>query len=190
MIGHFPKNPSGSNAEARFMQNLHEQQFSNRIQETQGQIVSRTTKGMVVRGAVSSGQSISVGRYRVKEEHGDYLTCHDWDGTTEGTSDVYVAKEWKTRHSLASEVVAGTTYSYTYVLWSPFTLGESVRTATDGSVTESEVIRPPWAPDEEILAISCLTGVLDPNGDEIMLHIISRTAIWARTGPTEPVPET
>ena len=79
-------------------------------------------------------------RMRVKEVHGDYLTCRTWDGENEGEADVQVAKPPQLRHSLSGQTVAGVEVSY-----SDYDIdgGVCTRTASaDGYDDQEEMVIP------------------------------------------------
>ena len=99
-----------------------------------------------------------VGLYLVKEVYSDYYLCHSWDGTTEGTEPVYVAKPWELRHSLTSETVEGDLIDYTYEARANNidNTGKQRRavlhTDTDPSSTQIEIVVPVWQVDCRIVA--------------------------------------
>jgi hypothetical protein len=105
-------------------------------------------------------------RFRVKEISYDWIRCRNYDGTTEGTSDVYVAKGWtwrKTGH------ITGYTYDPDGV------------TRTYTAESETQTLFPPLAIDDDILAevIDGGTGVSNPiDSSEIML--MARDRFWSR----------
>lgn len=87
-------------------------------------------------------------RMRVKSIANDYLTCHTWDGTNEGTVDILVAKPAELRHVLA-----------TYAQLTGFTtVGTQTATATDGVDTETWKVTPDYVVDGEIWATLCGSG--------------------------------
>lgn len=63
----------------------------------------------------------------------DYIVCHSWDGTTEGSTAINVAKKPECRTSLASEVIDGVTVTYSYT-------DSNLRTSNDGTNTQIEVM--------------------------------------------------
>lgn len=95
--------------------------------------------------------TVTVYRFRVKSVQGDYMTCRTWDGTTEGGSDIYVAKPPKLRHSVTSESIEGTTVSYTY--GSRSNNEDGYRTATAGGVDITEIVMPVYIDNDEIFAV-------------------------------------
>jgi hypothetical protein len=113
----------------------------------------------------------------------DYLICRTWDGTTLGTTDVKIAKQFKHRLSLTSETVLNETHNYTYAADSNDTSTykqNKIRTVTVGSETEEQRIVPPWCPGDIIFAdIAENTGVTV--GDtELTLIDTSESRQWAR----------
>lgn len=127
--------------------------------------------------APSSG---GVSMYRVKTVYDDYLKCRSWDGTTEGSTDVYVAKPWELRKSSFHNLtIDGVTYVST---------GTQSRTATKAPWIEQQIIFPSYrSPSgdfkgEQIAALSCSTGVKTSGNVPINLLDIS-TRMWAEALP-------
>lgn len=77
---------------------------------------------------------------RIKSSNGDYWTCRRYDGTTEQTEDVKVAKPWELRPSVTA--IGSQTYSYT---------NDAERVATESSVDETQVVVPSWTVDETVI---------------------------------------
>jgi hypothetical protein len=88
-------------------------------------------------------------RFKLKSVQADYLTCRTWDGTTEGSTDIYIAKPPKLRH-VASESLVGTTWTYTYSAETGYEDGK--RSASDGTNTEKQVVIPVYVIGDEIFA--------------------------------------
>ena len=87
-------------------------------------------------------------RYIIKSTTDDYLVCRTWDGTTEGDTDVNVAKPWllqKTPHDGISR--GGFTPGN-------YTANSVYRTVTrdSDSSTELQIVIPVWRTDDEIYA--------------------------------------
>lgn len=85
-------------------------------------------------------------RYRVKAVYSTYLVCRTWDGTTEGTSDVYIAKPPHLRWYASAwpgytAVGAAITFA-----WSALTGNiDGQRTAAaSGATTQTEIVVPVW----------------------------------------------
>jgi hypothetical protein len=127
--------------------------------------------------------------YRLKSVQADYLVCRTWDGTTEGDTDVYIAKEPKLRHSITSETIAGTTYYYTYpgtgagevdgdgAYLSRYRLAYSDSGHT--SLVETCVVTPEWLPNDILFADLCTHSGVEVSGDELTL-VMKHPRFWAR----------
>lgn len=107
-----------------------------------GHSVSAVDAGVAVQDLHLGGGGGGAQRMRVKSVDGDYLTCRTWDGTTEGSYDIAVAKPPHLRHSLTSQNVNGVTVSYGSF---GITGGMCQRTASAGGyVTQTEWVLPVW----------------------------------------------
>ena len=174
MIAPAPKRPTGSTPEARFSQWVYDSLISMR---PMGPDVSRTTRGTFQHPGASVGGAARVGRYRLKSVQGDYITCRGWDGTTEGTTDIYIAKDPKHRNSLLTEAKPDGAHTYEYGAGS--NADNVKRTDTCGLTSEQQEIAPPWCVNDEIYALTCNTGVNDATGNPIYLLAISPARQWA-----------
>lgn len=105
--------------------------------------------GQLFRAAQAGGSSAT--RMRVKKVYGDYYICRTWDGTTEGGSDIAVAKPPELRHALVSEIIEAVTVSYSYVARADNYDGWDTGSATykgerhaaaSGRTTQVEIILP------------------------------------------------
>jgi hypothetical protein len=139
------------------------------------------TSVRLIQVSLGTGGGGSAGRYRLKGMADDYLICRSWDGTTEGTKDVYIAKEFKHRNSLTTETEYATPMTYTYTPdgTDPNHLNV-LRHKTDGTDTELQHILPIWTLDEEIGAIQQSTGVIADDGSAVTLLIQGRSAEWGQ----------
>ena len=150
------------------------------------------------------GSSLSIqGPYHIKAGYTDYLGCVSWNGTTEGTTTVYIAKPWKLRMSLVAESKYGVHYSYTYSAGPDINNPQRTETWPGGNA-ENELVTPPWVvspttPDgtgDQIYAVSCplicsagLVGnttlpMKDPTGAPITLLLFEGAGARAWAGPT------
>lgn len=112
--------------------------------------------------------------YRVKSVQGDYLTCRTWDGTTEGGSDVYVAKSYKLRTSIGSAVIDGVPVTYSYP-------SNVERTATISTSNESQVIVPRYLPNDIIFVASAnATGVSVSGTPLKLIDLNADGRAWAK----------
>lgn len=109
----------------------------------------------------------------VVEQGGDWLKVLTWDGTTEGTTEIIVAKPYLLRRSITSW--NGITYTYT---------SDYEREATDGVDTEDQVIVPAYVADDivYIVRVSAFgTDVEDEDGNPVYwldLNVDGRA--WAK----------
>jgi hypothetical protein len=108
----------------------------------------------------------------VLEQGGDWIKVLTWDGTSEGTDPIYVAKPYLLRRSLASW--NGLTFTYS---------SNFEREATDGVDTEDQVIVPAYVPDDILYVIRPYggTGTVDPDTQPIVwldLNVDGRA--WAK----------
>jgi hypothetical protein len=129
------------------------------------------------------GGSVS-GPYRIKSVRGDYVVCRTWDGSSEGSTDIYIAKPWKLRCSRTQETVGGVTSTFTY---SGSGLGNCTRTKTTGADSEDEYVSPQWAYGASdcdlVWAVSAVTLVLTASPDTasivVGLLLIDSDRAWA-----------
>ena len=109
-------------------------------------------------------------RYRVNVIENDYLEVGTWDGTTEGTAAVYIAKPFKLRH------IAG---HYAGLTGLTTSTAQEV-SATNGSEVETWVGTPSYAVDDEIYAVPCQgTGVTVGGEDVTLIDLNSDGRAWA-----------
>lgn len=90
--------------------------------------------------------------FRLKSVAANHLVCRTWDGTTEGTADVLVAKSFLLRNSIVSRTIDALTISYTYAT-------TTEREADDGSNTETQVVVPHFVVNDLIYASFATTLV-------------------------------
>ena len=94
-------------------------------------------------------------RFRVKSESNDYLVCRTWDGTTEGSTDVLVAKPYLLQrtpfHGVAVTYPNAQVITYTYA-------AAYERTADDTVDSETQIVTPRYFVDEEIIGIAVPRG--------------------------------
>jgi len=97
-----------------------------------------------IQQARSTGKTvnISVGRFVITSIANDYLVCREFDGTAQGTSDVYISRPYLLRASMESR--NGVSYTYS---------NSQTREATDGVDTETQEVTPDYVVDDEIYAI-------------------------------------
>lgn len=114
--------------------------------------------------------------YILKSVQNDYLTCREFTGT-EGTVDIYIAKPHKLRNSIASEIIEGVTYSYTYAA-GPDSLNKYRIASVSGVEVERCVVTPEWLANDTIYGIDCTTYVATAT-DVLMLGDGRAWAVYA-----------
>jgi len=132
------------------------------------------------------GGGASVAMYRLKSVQDDHLTCRSWDGTTEGTSDIFVAKVHKLRHSITTETIETVVYLYTYETGpaNTPTISNKVRLAKVGATEiERTIVTPEWLVNDLIYAVAANTGVFrtpgPPKADPVSLLMLGDGRAWA-----------
>lgn len=117
------------------------------------------------------GSGGSATRYRIKDDFGASLKCRTWDGTTQGSTDIFIAKPTDIRNTIASDVKNGITYTLTYVLGSADSNGNHYLARTvagsDGSAETDDIV-PPYLFNSEIYAIAIASQTLDGNACTMM----------------------
>lgn len=132
--------------------------------------------------ATLAGGTSGVGQletYRVKSKAGDVLTCRTWDGANEGETNIQVAVNRNSRQ-LASEVIEGTTYTYTgYTAVGSY---NTSRNSNDGDTDETQIVTPMWYSDCEIDVMRTdYSGVAGTAGDIKLIEVSARC--WAKVEP-------
>lgn len=157
-----PKPPTGNSAGATWFRHILEYVRSIKLIEGRGYRIKRTTRGTAIEllnlggGFTPQAQpDASVAKlYRVKEIFADVYRCHQWDGTTEATADVYIAKNAKLRNSVASETIDGSVYTYSYDASFIF------RTAFNGTNSELQEVIPRVLTNDVIIATEVEVPIL------------------------------
>ncbi len=120
--------------------------------------------------------------FHFKDDLGSCLKCVTWDGTTEGGTSIYIAKNTKLRKALTSEIKQGVTYSYTYAIGSADTHGNHylVRTisGSDGSA-EVDDIDPPFLFNDEIWGMQLTTAITLDGQSCTYLDMTNSSRAWA-----------
>lgn len=118
--------------------------------------------------------SAGVSQYRIKSVQGDYCTCRTWNGTTEGGSDVYIAKPYKLRTSITGATIDGVSVSYSYA-------SSVERTATISGSGENQVVVPRYLANDLIFAASSDHTSVSVSGTELTLIDINADGrAWAK----------
>lgn len=126
---------------------------SHRILRGNGYRVKETASGTILEIIPGAGGS-SLTLYRFKSNAADHIICRSWDGTTEGTIDVLIAKQPTIRNSVTSETLRGVPTTY-----SAWDLTAQTRMASVGGTIETHYITPPFNVNDLIYAMPAKTLV-------------------------------
>jgi hypothetical protein len=155
-----PGRLTGSDPLARWLNSLRDYAISCRITSFQGGYMSTGANGTQLVAVPTSGRGGSgttITAYKIASNSGDYITCHTWDGSTEGEVDIIVAKPKELRHSETSFAFGGVTITYDdYDLTAQTRAGTR---STDSSEIIETVVRPYQAGDIIYAAVVDWTGV-------------------------------
>lgn len=113
--------------------------------------------------------------YRLKSVSDDYVTAQYWNGTSDSGVNVYIAKEFRVRTSLAGEPG----FTYTYGAGPDSDNKQRTKTDTGDNSTESQLVTPKWLVNEIIYALDAQTTVAKPGGGYCNLVMTSSKA-WAK----------
>lgn len=163
MSGSNPLKPTGYDNEAIFAQKTHDSNFgpANKIRSTRDIRVSRSHNGIFLRNKVRpspSVQSVAINAYVIQalptpitaasvlSMYANYFIAIDDSGNP-----VRIAKNPKLRCSIASEIIDGNTWAYTYQ-----TVGQYkyvTRQAKSGTAIEYQIIVPRYLGEDDIWAV-------------------------------------
>jgi hypothetical protein len=156
----------------------------------------RTLNGtMTIAEAVAAGSNTEVKQYRLKSIQNDFYSCRSWNGSTEGTTDIFIARpfqhrvsDWNGRSIAYSSDGDAFTATYAYT-------SATKRTKTIAGVAETQVLVPYFKNDFDILYAvdvkepikvgAAFTALTDPNGSPITiidLNVDGRA--WAKLDTT------
>lgn len=121
---------------------------------------------------VAGGAKVKRLRYKSMHSGGDVLVCRTWDGTTEGSEDIYVAKPYLLQESTE----ARTGYSYEYT-------DEQDRTSLkdEDSTTEDQVIVPAYVEDDELWCVKANTGITVGSESVQYIDLNIDARMWMRS---------
>jgi len=161
-----PKPLTGQSGLERWLMQLRECVKQATPRDSESVKVTHTNQGAHLRltlppPASSPGTPGLLKQFRVKSVQNDHLVCREFDGTTEGASDVLVAKPFNLRRTGWHQ--ASVVYTLEPYPGSPGTLtvvyqylSPVYRTATfsaqgGGTVVEHQTIRPIYVPNRSVI---------------------------------------
>lgn len=166
--------------------------ISHSLVESADLALSEGTHGTTARVRINPGGGGStVNQYRPKSIENDFYTCRLWNGTTEGTEDVFIARPFEHRvsdwdgRSLAYNS-DGDSFTAVYAYSSA-----TKRTKTIAGTAETQVLVPYFKTDFDLIyairvnqSITVGAGfsvLTDPNGDPIrLLDLNVAGRAWAK----------
>lgn len=178
-----PNPPSGTGPMAAWCRKMLNYVESLRIRPGRGYNLIPSPRGVAFdfpAPGIGGPPAGGAGRYRIKGGTDDHLSCVTWDGTTEGTETIFIAKPDELRCSNAGpEVKLVSSYTYTYSA-GPDDLNKYRVSKVAGLPDENQLVTPPWFIDAVIYAIKADPGVKDPNGKPISLLVDSPARLWCK----------
>jgi len=133
----------------------------------------------------NGGGSASVQQFKIVSDGGDYWNCKTWDGKTLGSTVVKVAKPYKLRAGIgkiASEVIRGVTYTYTYTAVTSGGVTIYYTRAVSGSdgTSETDFVIPDALTNDIIYGITFSTTAPSSLSDVVWLDINADGRAWAK----------
>lgn len=114
MLSNGPNPVSGNSAQAGWLRQLLAAVRANKLLPGVGYKLNPSSNGVSLEIQEGRGGGGDSTRFLVISVHGDYMVCHRMNGSTEGSTDINVAKAPNLRHSLESQTVGDITQTYTY----------------------------------------------------------------------------
>lgn len=170
-----PPKLSGSNPLVGWLNRLRDCVLANEITSVSNGRMEAGRGGTQIICGGKGGGGATASEYRLKSVQDDYVVARTWDGTNEGSTDIYIAKPYRLRISLTSE----DGYSYTYGGSHP----NKSRTKTLGGDSEVEYAIPRWVVNEVISAMPAQTSVTTIEGHgskRVTLIMVDSTKAWAK----------
>lgn len=166
------------------------------IVDSEDIVVSESTHGTTLRIRKPVGGSGSaIRQYRIKSVENDFYTCRTWNGSTEGTTDVFIARPFQHRVSdFNGRSIAyssdGDSFTASFAYDSP-----TKRTKTINGTAETQVIIPYFKNDFDIIYAvtvsepikvgASFTSLTDPNENPVtLLDLNVDGRAWAKLEAT------
>ncbi len=154
-----PPNPwAGTSPEAIWQNRLLNHVQSIRIIQGVGYRLKPSSNGTVLVLDTTKGGGTSFVPHKIVSFDADFINCHSWDGTTEGTDIIKIAKPTKLRSSIVTETIDGTVWNY-----SSYDDTKQTRSAQGGTDSQTQIITPRYLVGDVIYAMSAKTFVPDPD---------------------------
>lgn len=168
-----PRKPMRQGPRYDYARALRDSHIRSKAHASTGTRTAYTTQGVFVSGdeqEPASSPTAVVQLYKITNiVNVDYLVCRTWDGTTLGSEDVNVAKPYHLRRGpFHGQTINGVTY--TYITAQRRTLTHT--TLTPATATSEEFVTPPYAVNDQILAVEPQGG---PTGGSVTSSLSGAT---------------
>src|SRR6185295_3271880 len=163
MTGDIPGQLGGSNPLATWLNRLRRAVTRRTILQGVGYKVRCTEEGTlleIIPGAGGTGTPVAISQFQITNIRSDHLVCRTWNGAALGTTDVIVAKPYKLRGSITSQVLDEVTVDYTY-FGSEFLEREAI---IRGEWIETQIILPRYLSKLNLPLHSNLIVAAKPTG--------------------------
>lgn len=152
---------------------------SNRIVSGVGYTVRESTNGSVLEISSGGGGGAVSSPMIIQTALANYFVCRTWDGTTEGSTDILVAKSYNCRQP-ASRIYLGVTYDYTYTAGADSV--NDTRVSDNGTDTETQMVTPPY--DDDMIIWAKRVSWSGVEVDDVDLKLMEDTErCWAKVTP-------
>lgn len=176
MRGFTPLPPDGTDSEALFARAVRDKTHGlpGRINSSSTVKVSKTSRGITFHAKPPKGGGAGVRQLTLIAVFGDYLKCVPV-GSSPTSSPIYVAKPLKLRTSITSEVLDGTTVTYSITSNTTRTAsfqGIDPGTGLPTTITENQVYVPRYLPQAgaykgDVIIVQAISPVLDSDGSAV-----------------------
>jgi len=150
----YPIEPTGQGLFVQWCRNLLWAAKSKQILQGRGYRIRETPDGTFLELIPGGGSGAIVSMYKFVSMDSEHIVCHTWDGETEGTDPVRIAKPWNLRHSIVSQTIDGVA-----VTFSAYSTSAQTRLATSGGESETQVMVPRYLTTSRIWAVTAPTDV-------------------------------
>lgn len=171
----------------KVLNSFHERLRSCEIKSSLDILVNASAIGTTLTGnaKTTTTAGLVVERFRLvsaETGNGDYIYCHTWDGTNEGTDLIKIARPWRLlRTPWHDQTIDGQTYYY---------VAFNRRHVRASGVQENQVVVPKFRIGDEIFAVKDVTrgsGVTDEGGSPVAYIDLNRDGrAWAQVFNSDP----
>lgn len=168
-----PGEPTGTSPMVAWCRRLYRCVMQGRLLPGVGYRLKEVPSGTILEIIPGTGGS-PLSLYRFKSNAANHIICRSWNGTTEGTVDVLIAKQPTIRNSVTNETLRGVAMTY-----SAFDLTAQTRLANGGGTTETHYITPPFNLNDLIYALPAKTLVTAGSPAAALTLMDTSNRAWA-----------